>query len=100
MSRPARRDSAPTECPVCGTDLPPNARACPHCGADERTGWNEDESRYDGLDLPDAAFEDDDTPRSPRRPLRHGPHPAWIVVGLVLVVLFIFAAVSPLFSWF
>jgi hypothetical protein len=48
----------PSECPVCGAEVPPHARACPECGADERSGWNEDETRYDGLDLPESAFED------------------------------------------
>jgi len=48
----------PSECPVCGAAVPRDARACPECGADERSGWNEDDTRYDGLDLPDEAFED------------------------------------------
>ncbi len=45
-------------CPICGTDLPLKARACPECGSDENTGWSED-TMYDGLDLPD--FEEPDT---------------------------------------
>lgn len=83
---------APRECPVCGEPVPPKARACRHCGADERSGWNEDDARYDGLDLPDAAFEDDDAPPARRRPMRTGPHPAWIVVGVLLLVVLIFGA--------
>jgi hypothetical protein len=54
----------PTECPVCGEDVPREAKACPGCGADERTGWNEENTRYDGLNLPDEAFEKDQTPPS------------------------------------
>lgn len=42
----------PSECPVCGADVPRAARACPECGADERAGWDEDATRADGLDLP------------------------------------------------
>lgn len=42
----------PEECAVCGASIPPTARACPECGADERTGWRE-QSIYDGLDLPE-----------------------------------------------
>lgn len=44
----------PSECPVCGAEVPRGARACPECGADERSGWNEDGTRYDGVDLPDV----------------------------------------------
>jgi len=42
---------------VCGTEVPPSARACPECGADDTTGWNEDRAVYDGLDLPDDEFD-------------------------------------------
>lgn len=54
----------PTECPVCGDDVPRGAKSCPGCGADERTGWNEEATRYDGLDLPGEAFDEDQTPVS------------------------------------
>ena len=33
------------------------AKACPECGACEKSGWNEEASDYDGLDLPDDAFD-------------------------------------------
>ncbi len=46
--------------------MPKNARACPHCGADERSGWNEDETRYDGLDLPDSDSGGTDANRKPK----------------------------------
>lgn len=65
MPEPANRDGAsspPDECANCGSPIPRNARACPECGADERTGWRET-SLYDDLDLPDEAYEDDDAPR-------------------------------------
>jgi hypothetical protein len=53
----------PEECANCGAEIPRDARACPECGADERTGWR-DPSVYDGLDLPSEAFEDHaDAPR-------------------------------------
>jgi len=41
----------PTECAICGADIAPNARACPECGADDLTGWREQDP-LDGLDLP------------------------------------------------
>lgn len=46
---------APTECANCGATIPRGAKACPECGADERTGWRET-SVYDGLDLPEETF--------------------------------------------
>jgi hypothetical protein len=39
-------------CPVCGGTVPAGALACPHCGADERTGWS-DRTYLDGIDLGD-----------------------------------------------
>jgi hypothetical protein len=41
----------PGDCPNCGEAVPPGLAACPHCGADERTGWSE-ETYLDGVDLP------------------------------------------------
>lgn len=76
----------PTDCPVCGANVPSGAKACPECGADERSGWNEDDTRYDGLDLPDSAFEDDEAPR--RRAPKATPSIFWwvVAVGLLLVM--------------
>ena len=51
--------SPPDVCPVCGESVPRNARACPGCGADERSGWDDETTRYDGLDLPDSAFDEE-----------------------------------------
>lgn len=95
MSDPDER-TAPAECPVCGADVPPRALSCPHCGADERTGWHEDSTRYDGVDLPDSAFADENTP--PARPARRtgtGLHPFWWVVATALLLWFILGALSP-----
>ncbi len=62
-----RRPPPPPEtCANCSADIPRNARACPECGADERTGWRE-ENVYDGLELPDSAWDDDDDTASNRR---------------------------------
>lgn len=75
----------PAECANCGASIPRNAKACPECGADERTGWREsDETRYDGLDLPDSAFEDESTP--PRKPLRRGLAWYWWVVAVLVLI--------------
>ena len=81
----------PAECPVCGAEVPPNARACPECGADERSGWNEDETEYDGLDLPEDAFATDEmTDISERKP-RLSPKGVmimWLVIGAVMAIVF------------
>ncbi len=93
---PERRPPAPPpECANCGADIPPHAKACPGCGADERTGWREnDATRYDGLDLPDSAFADDaPAPRS-RPPSVNGLAWYWWLVGAVLVVLLAAAALG------
>ena len=50
----------PDICPVCGAEVPTAVRACPECGADDTTGWNEDRAVYDGLDLPDDEFDYDE----------------------------------------
>lgn len=75
---PRHRSSPPT-CAQCGADIPKNARACPECGADERTGWDE-QSIYDGLDLPEPEAEN--TP--PRR--RGELSPVWLYVAILLIV--------------
>jgi predicted nucleic acid-binding Zn ribbon protein len=84
MNRP------PTACPVCGAAVPRGARACPECGADERSGWNEDAARYDGLDLPAAAFDDD--PVRPAR--RRGLAWYWWLAGALLVVALVVLSVG------
>ncbi len=73
----------PENCPVCGATVPRAARACPECGADERSGWSEDATRYDGLDLPDEAFDDG---KAPARPSRRGANPLWFAVAAALLV--------------
>jgi len=42
----------PGDCPNCSEEVPARAKSCPHCGATAEAGWN-DESGYEGLDLPD-----------------------------------------------
>ncbi len=73
----------PDSCANCGTDIPRNARACPECGADERTGWRET-SVYDGLDLPDNDTTDG-KPAEARRPVKI----FWLLIGAGLLVLFV-----------
>jgi len=37
-------------CPNCGFDVPQKAKACPHCGSDENTGWS-DQTYLDNLGI-------------------------------------------------
>lgn len=73
--------SPPDECANCGAPIPRHAKACPGCGADERTGWRE-AGVYDGLNLPDTAYADD----PPRAPVRRGL-PWYFVVAAILGIL-------------
>lgn len=79
----------PDECAHCGAEIPRTAKACPECGADERTGWRE-KSVYDGLNLPDEVFEDEASDGD-RRPLNtarvNGVAWYWWLVGIILLVL-------------
>ena len=55
-----RKSDPPDQCPVCGEAVHRNARACPECGADERSGWKPDALTEDGLDLPAQEFNYED----------------------------------------
>jgi hypothetical protein len=78
----ARSTGAPEACAVCGTDLSPSAKACPECGADERTGWRES-LVYDGIDLP----EDEALPAARSQSKTGGLPWYWLAVSLVLLLL-------------
>ncbi len=76
------RFKPPGDCPVCGEFVPPRALACRGCGSCEKTGWNED-ADYDGLDLPDEAFDD-----GSRRPSANGRlmQRVWWIAALVMLL--------------
>ena len=82
-------------CPVCGAEVPAKAKACPECGADEKTGWS-DNTIYDGTDIegPDE-FDYEDWKR--REVEGRGPRRTrkkwfwWVVAVLILAaVLWLF----------
>jgi hypothetical protein len=86
-------------CPVCGEDVPARAKACPHCGACEKSGWNEEMSGTDGLDLPGEDFdyekftqEEFGTPRKLR-----GKELFWKVIAVSLIVLLLLAFAVNMF---
>lgn len=78
----------PAECANCGAAIPRHAKACPECGADERTGWRET-SIYDGLDLPETAWRDDPASSRATRETRrvNGVPWYWWAVGVGLLIL-------------
>jgi len=76
---------SPRECAQCGAAIPRGARACPECGADERTGWRE-ASAYDGLDLPDEAWGDNETASPARRRGHSAPQWYWLAAGLLVLL--------------
>lgn len=81
----------PDNCPVCGADVPPGAKACPQCGADEETGWAED-AYAQSLNLPGAEpFDHDEFVRSELAPGAVRPRGIswlWWAVAAILAVLF------------
>lgn len=82
----------PDECANCGAEIPRNARACPGCGADERTGWRET-SIYDGLDLPDDDNEDYDAAAPGRRLKREGGLAwYWVATFILLLAILVLSA--------
>jgi hypothetical protein len=76
-------------CPVCDEEVPVKAKSCPHCGACDKSGWNEDASAADGLDLPEEDFdyekftaEEFGTPRRAQ-----GKRLLWQVTAVALLIL-------------
>ena len=95
------RSAAPAECANCGAPIPPGAKACPECGADERTGWRENaDTIYDGLDLPEEAWREDGddaetatrSRQGARSPQVNGIAWYWWVVGVVLIAMLVLGA--------
>jgi hypothetical protein len=86
----SRTSPPPEECANCGAAIPRDARACPQCGADERTGWRETDI-YDGLDLPGE--EPETGPRTRDRRV-NGIAWYWWCAGLGLILLLVLRYLS------
>jgi RNA polymerase subunit RPABC4/transcription elongation factor Spt4 len=83
---------APEICPNCGAIVPPKAKACPECGADEKTGWS-DTAYADRLGIPEENFDYDRFVKEEFAPARvkpRGIHWIWWLTALLLVLLFLF----------
>ena len=78
----------PEICDHCGADIPPNAVACPECGADEHSGWADRD--HQELDLPDEDFDYNEFiarefGKGKKEVVPQGLHWFWWIVGLGLV---------------
>ena len=81
----------PDVCPNCGAEVPPQAKACPECGSDERTGWSEN-AQTDGLGLPDEIFNYDEFVKrefDARNPVPRGIHWFWWVIAVLALAAFL-----------
>jgi ribosomal protein L32 len=84
------KDDGMVICPNCGEAIRRTAKACPHCGSDEQTGWSE-KTYLDGIDLPDnddydALVEKEFGNSSPHSPGRHTAISWKMVVGAALLL--------------
>lgn len=78
--------SPPEICPHCGAEVPPRARACPECGADESTGWNDRATLQNlGVSDPDDFDADEFAEEEFGTPRRRGPAVGWIFVAIGLL---------------
>jgi glutaredoxin len=87
-------------CPNCGEDVPPKARACPHCGSDEDTGWSK--STYmDNIDLPleDDEYEEILQKEFPSAQKKRGiPRMTWLAaIGIIVLTLFVLGMLRGVF---
>lgn len=86
----APRRTPPPLCPVCDEEVPRNALACPNCGSDWETGWNEDgdtsgrlgvdTEEFDYEEFSKREFEGKEQPR-PKQTL------IWVGFGLVVAAI-------------
>lgn len=68
-------------CPACGEEVPAGAKACPHCGSDDETGWS-DKTYLDGVEL----YDGDDYQDSLRREFG-GPAPKRSNMALIIAII-------------
>ena len=81
----------PEVCPNCGAVVPRNAKFCPSCGADEKTGWS-DSAYASNLGIPEEKFDYENFVKEEfgSRSLKpHGIHWVWWLTAVILVLLFL-----------
>jgi hypothetical protein len=87
---------SPEVCPNCGAEVPRNAKACPECGSDEKTGWSET-AYAANLGLPDEEFDYDEFVKEEFDAGRARPRGIgwlWWVIALLAAILVSFALLS------
>ncbi len=98
---PARHFEPPDYCPVCDTEVPEGARACPHCGADETTGWS-DTARAQRLGIPADDDEPFDAEEFAQEEFGGGPKRRgqwlWIATGVIVLAAFLYPAFRHFFG--
>ena len=83
----------PSICPNCGGEVPRKAKACPHCGSDENTGWSEN-TYLDGIDL----YDEEDYQNTLRKEFGTGTAPwGWKRVLFILAVFLVLAVFIALY---
>ena len=74
-------------CPVCGELVPRNAKACPECGACEKSGWGAD-AGSDGWSAPDEDFDYESFVAAEfgGKPKTSRKEKLWRVAGVIILV--------------
>jgi hypothetical protein len=81
----------PEVCPNCDAFVPRNAKSCPECGSDERTGWS-DSAYASSLGIPDENFDYDKFAAEEfgnSSPKPQGIHWVWWLTALLLLAIFL-----------
>lgn len=83
---------------MCGEWVPRGAVACDQCGSCAKSGWNDEDQTYEGLDLPDEDFDYEDFTAK-----EFGGKDAnlrltrqlWWWVAIILILVFLLAYFGP-----
>jgi uncharacterized membrane protein YvbJ len=88
----------PGQCPVCGEWVPRGAVACDQCGSCAKSGWNDEDQTYEGLDLPDEDFDYDDFTAKEfggKEANLRLTRQLWWWVAIILILVFLLAYFGP-----
>jgi hypothetical protein len=86
------KEHATGVCRFCGETIKQSAKACPHCGSDEQTGWSEG-TYLDGIDIGDE-IDYEEAVRN-EFSLRSAPRGWWrswrtVTAGILLILFLLF----------